>query len=122
MSPIQRALWLSQQALGFMFLPPLALVFAIGAVSFIRTGWKQWPFRAQLWKPYYWCFLMHVLFFAAAIIAGVLFEAAQIPGHSPYPRENQIGTVCVDILLYASFASCAFWVWRMMGLRWFAIA
>jgi hypothetical protein len=52
----------------------------------------------------------------------VLCEAVQIPGHSPYPRENQIGTVCLDILWCASFASCAFWVWRMKGFRWFAIS
>ena len=119
MSPIQTGLRFSQWALEFMLLPPSLLGIALAAVSFARAGWKQRPYRTHLWRPYHWFALTHLLFFAAAITVGVLREATLVGPPYSYHADRP-GTLCLDALMYGSFASCAFWIWRMKGFRWYA--
>jgi hypothetical protein len=59
------------------------------------------------------------LFFPVAIALGT-FGAADAPGAIQPIHPNQVANVWVDILFWNSFASCAFWIWRMKGFRWFA--
>ena len=35
-------------------------------------------------------------------------------------RPNPAGETYLDVALYGSLASCAFWIWRMKGFRWSA--
>jgi hypothetical protein len=118
MDTIQNAWLFTRWALEFMLLPPLLLALAAVAVSLFFAVWRQRSFHRQLWKPRYWWVLTHLLFFPAAITVGMLCAVPLSSASSRNP--NRIGTLCVDALLYASLASCAFWIWRMKGLRRFA--
>jgi hypothetical protein len=102
-------------------LPPLALLFTLSSVSLLWAAWRQRIFLAQRWKPQYWCVLLHALFFFALITVGVLCEAP-LAGSRSSIRAGGLGNLWLNILIYSSFASCAFWVWRMRGLRWFAVS
>jgi hypothetical protein len=71
---VQTALRFSEWALEFMLVPPLWILFGLAAGTFLWAWQKQRPFRRRLWKPYHWLVLTHLLFFAAAIAIGVLWE------------------------------------------------
>lgn len=77
MDPMRTAIEYSREALGFMLLPPVLLLFALAAASLLCAR------------------------------------------HLPF-TQTRAGVLALDILMYASFASCAFWVWKMKGFRWFA--
>ncbi len=114
MHPIGLALKLSQWAIEATVLPPILLIFVIATISFLRVIWKQHPFGSTHWKTKYWYVLTQLLFFCPTIAVGVLCPAP-LAGHP-----DQLGILCLNVLMYASFASGVFWVWRMKGLRWFA--
>ena len=117
MGSFSTAVWLSEQALEFAFFPPLLLAFAFAALSFLWAALKQRPFYNQLWKPYHWLVVTHALFFPAAIAAGV---RRPNPTPSFYHPPSRSGMLCLDAVTYGSLLSCAFWIWRMKGFRWWA--
>ncbi len=119
MGYVQTALRFSEDALVFAIGSPFCLLFTIAAIVFVRKGLKQRPFRTGLWKPRHWLILRHLLFFPAAIAVGVLF-ANPLTGHGPAHPANRFAVLCLNTLGYGSLASCAFWIWRMKGFRWFA--
>jgi hypothetical protein len=90
-----------------MVFPPLSLLFIVSSVSLLRAAWTQRTLLTQHWKPHYWYVLTHALFFFAVITVGVV-------------HADKFGVVWLNTLMYGSFASCAFWVWRMREFRWFA--
>ena len=98
-------------------LPPIALIVVIASGSLACAGIQQAPFRTQAWKTHHWFVLSHMLFFAAAIAVGMLWPATGPPS-TRFP--NRAGVRYLDAVMYSSFASCAFWIWRMKGFRWFA--
>ena len=112
------ALWLSGQALEFAFFPPLLLIFAFAAISFLWAALKQRPFHHRLWRPHHWLVFTHGLFFPAAIAVGVLWEnSANLSFRHPFvPLANRL----LDAVAYGSLISCLFWIWRMKGFRWWA--
>jgi hypothetical protein len=57
--------------------------------------------------------------FAAAIVVGVWW-ANPITSYNIPHQAVPIAKVLLDVLFYGSFASCAFWIWRMKGFRWYA--
>ena len=118
MGSFSTAVWLSGQALEFAFFPPLLLAFAFAAINFLWAALKQRPFHNHLWKPYHWLALTQALFFPAAISVGVIWANPADPflHHSTVPFAKR----CLDVVDYASLASCGFWVWRMKGFRWWA--
>jgi hypothetical protein len=120
MGPVHSALVFSRDALMFgVALQPTALIAVVALISLVRAGIKQRPFRMHLWKAHHWLSLSHLLFFAAAITVGVLC-AAPLTG-PPFARSpNRAGVRYLDVVMYGSFASCVFWIWRMKGFRWFA--
>jgi hypothetical protein len=110
---------MSESALEMALVPPLGLTFLLALITFLRTGWKKRLFLNQHWERYHWYVMTHVLFFFAAIATGVL-GAVPLAGPLVSRHTEPAGTFCLNAVLGASFASCAFWIWRMKGFRWFA--
>lgn len=119
MEYVYTALRFSEWALEFLTLPPACFAFVMAAISFVWAGQKQRPFQMHLWKSHHWFALTHMLFFAAAIVVGVMLAntepSADIP-HSAY----RSGELMLDVVTYGSLVSCVFWIWRMKGFRWYA--
>jgi hypothetical protein len=114
---VKTALLYSEWAIDLMLLPQILFLLAIATMSFAWSWRQQRPLKNRLWKHYHWLFLTHLLFFACAIYLGVLFENPHPGTAYPIARSAIRG---LGILWYGSFASCAFWIWRMKGFRWFA--
>ena len=54
----------------------------------------------------------------SAIVVGVVWVNPMTNlGVHPVDRSADL---CLDVLTYGSLVSCAFWVWRMKGFRWYA--
>jgi hypothetical protein len=68
----------------------------------------------------YWLALTHLLFFVAVIFIGVTYPAAGSPYAGRPLVIHRRAEEALDILFYGSLVSCAFWIWRMKGFRWFA--
>src|SRR5215469_15228816 len=113
MEQMWTAIKYSREALGFMFVPPVLLLFAMASLSLLCALWKQRRLLLERWKPHHWGVLLHALYFFAGIAVGVLR-----PALSTFQANHQ-GVLALKILIYTSFASCAFWVWNMKGFRWF---
>src|SRR5580658_2449244 len=116
---IHTALRFSEWAMEFMLVPPICFGFLLAAVSLVWAAQKQRPFQKRLWKTYHWLAFTHLLFFAAAIVVGVL---GQNPVTNPTIAHSahQAVELCLDAVAYGSLASCGFWIWRMKGFRWYA--
>jgi hypothetical protein len=113
-------LHLASRALeSVVILPPLSIALALSAVSLFWAAIKQRPFKTARWQPAYWLVITHAVFFLAAIAVAVLganpITNPTVP-HAPVLAAKR----CLDVVTLGSVASCAFWVWRMKGLRWFA--
>lgn len=108
-------------SLEFLFVIPRVLViFLFATVSVALAVWKQHPFDNPLWKRSYWLVLTQLLFFPIVICIGVLY-----PANGPsYLRStpNSIANHVCDFLGWLSLALAVFWVYRMKGLRWFAVS
>lgn len=119
MEHIHTALRFSEWALEFMIVPPACFALVFAAISFVWAGQKQRPFQTRLWKPHHWLALTHLLFFAAAIAVGVIW-ANPITNPTIPHRADPFAKLCLDFVAYGSLVSCAFWIWRMKGFRWYA--
>jgi hypothetical protein len=109
------ALW----ALQALLLPPLLAVAGVAGLSFILSAFGQNPMRTGRWKQYHWLAAAHLLFFFAAIAVGVTWRNPQVNPTLPHTA-NAVGKMWLDVITCSSLVSCAFWVWRMKGFRWFA--
>ncbi len=92
-----------------------------GSRKFDPCGDNPATFRKTALEPYHWLVLTHLLFFPAAIAAGVIW-ANPITNPTVPHHPIEAGRRCLDVLMYASFASCIWWVWRMPGFRWLAVS
>lgn len=106
-------------SLEFLFVMPRMLIILLFAtVSLTLAFWKQRPFDNPLWKRSHWLVLTQLLFFPIVICIGVLY-----PADTPsYLRTTPNSVACCDFLGWLSLALAAFWVYRMKGLRWFAVS
>jgi hypothetical protein len=105
-------------SLNTMLLPPFAAILVLATTSLILAARKQRPFRSETARTFRWASLTHLLFFPAILVAAIYMPADGSKGRPFTP--NQSGEAAVRMLMYASLASCAFWIWRMKGIRWFA--
>jgi hypothetical protein len=100
-------------------IPPVLVLVVLTVISLTLAAIKQRPFERDLWKPYHWLVLTHLFFFPAVIVAGVIWSNPVTNPTIPHPA-IETGRRFLDLLWYASIASCVWWVWRMRGFRWFA--
>jgi hypothetical protein len=107
-------------SLEFLFVSPVLVIFLAAAVSLSLAFWKQRPFQSNSWKRSHWLVFTQLLFFPIVIAIGVLYPA---DGPS-YLRSapNSIANRACDFLGWFSLTLAAFWVYRMKGLRWFAVS
>jgi hypothetical protein len=119
MEHLYTALQFSKWSLEFLVFPPIRLPFLTAAISLLWAAIKQKPFTTGVWKPYHWLAACHFLFFVAAIAVGVFGENPVSNPTIPHPpiRSDEF---YLDVVAYGSLVSCAFWIWRMKGFRWFA--
>jgi hypothetical protein len=121
MGPLQfaRQFWIyslwSLEALVFM--PPLTILFFGSLIGLAAAFVKQRPFQHPLWKRSHWLVLTQLLFFPAVISIGILYPAS---GPS-FQHPNSTASHVCDALGMLSLALAAFWVFRMKGVRWFAL-
>jgi hypothetical protein len=119
MESVHTALRFSIWALEFVLVPPVCILLLLAFASLVWAGIKQQPFKTRLWRPHYWLVITHLLFFGLAIAIGVLWANPMTNPTVTHPA-NRSASRYLDVVLYCSLASCAFWIWRMRGLRWFA--
>ncbi len=119
MEHVYTALRYSEWALEFMLVPPVCFAFVLATISLVWAGLKQRPFQTHLWKSHHWLAFTHLLFFAAAIVVGVLW-ANPVTNPNISHRADRSATLWLDAVMYGSLASCVFWTWRMKGFRWYA--
>lgn len=98
-----------------MAYPPMCVVLIAALIALAPMVRR--PFQKRLWKPHYWLVLTHLLFFAGAIALGVLR-----PNPDPHREGDPAALRLLSALWWGSLASCAFWIWRMKGFRWWACA
>jgi hypothetical protein len=111
----------AEWALEAVLIPRVLVVFVLALTSLTLAAITQKPIERRLWKPYHWLVLTHLLFFPAVIAAGIIW-ANPITNPTVPHQAIEAGRRCLDVLMYASFASCVWWVWRMRGFRWFAVS
>jgi hypothetical protein len=117
---VQLAWKYSGWALESVIFPPCFLLFGGGLFGLVFAGWKQRHSIVAFWKPHHWLFLTHSLFFVLAILLGVLGEKPLSGEMRPEYLPQSYAEVGVQAIMWWSFASCAFWIWRMKGFRVFA--
>lgn len=105
-------------SLEFLQLPPLFTFLAVSSVSLIAATWRQRPFQSPLWKSSYWLAFTQLLYFPLFIFIGILFPASS----RSYLHPELIATRACDLIGLLSIASAGFWIYRMKGLRWFALS
>ena len=112
--------WPFRQGLQFLYVWPMSLVtFALGA-NLVAALIHKWPFHPERWKKGYWLAFLSLLFIPATTVVGVVGWID--PGMVPRPKPNAV-LVWVDNGLFIAFILLGiFWVYRMKGLRWFALS
>jgi hypothetical protein len=108
--------WLCEQAAGFIVFPPVLICSAVLSIIIAGLCVGLHPIKAGLWKRSYWFVFTQLLFYPAVLAVAVL-------GASTLNRPpNQLALKYADILPLPSLALASFWIWRMKGLRWLALA
>jgi hypothetical protein len=119
MEYVYTALRFSEWALEFIIIPPFFFAFVLAGISFVWAGQKQMPFQTHLWKSHHWFALTHMLFFAAAIVVGVVWANPELNPNLSH-LANRSGELLLDVVTCGSLVSCVFWIWRMKGFRRYA--
>jgi hypothetical protein len=112
--------WLLRQSLEFLYVWPLWLITLALVGNLVAALVHRWPFHHERWKNEYWLAFLGLLFIPTTIAVGVVgwIDPAMVP--RPEPSATLIWTN--NGLLLASVALGILWVYRMKGLRWFALA
>ena len=100
---------------GPMWLLTLALVANLGA-ALIRT----WHLRHRQWNKEYWLVFAGLLFVPLTIAIGVVGWID--PSVVPRPKPNAVAVWANNGLDIAFLLFGIYWIYRMKGLRWFAVA
>ena len=106
-------------SLEFLFVPPLAYGTLLLGLSFIASVIRQRPFSKPIWKKTYSIAVLQFLFFTATLAVAVLGRVDWQQFHFPGP--NKWGLRAEYVFAVGSLIVSGYWVWRMKGLRWFAL-
>jgi len=107
-------------SLEFLYVPPLAYGTLLLGLSFIASVIRQRPFSKPIWKTNYSIVLLQFLFFPATLAVAVLgrVDWQQVP----FPGPNAWGLRAEYVFALGSLIVGGYCVWRMKGLRWFALS
>lgn len=115
------ALWTYLRwSLEFLYMPPFAYGTLLLGLSFIASVMRQRPFSKPIRKRTYWIVVLQFLFFPATLAVAVLGRVDWEQPHFPGP--NKWGLRAEDVFAVVSLIVSIYWVWRMKGLRWFAVS
>jgi hypothetical protein len=103
---------------ALLHIPPFLAIFIFACLSLALAFWKQRPLQNPLWKHSHWFVLTQLLFFPAVISLGVLYPASS---PSFYHAQSFASRAC-GLLGWLSVALAGFWVYKMKGVRWFALS
>src|SRR5258705_3709597 len=109
-----------QWSLEFLFVWPMWLL-TLALIANLGTSlFQKWPFRQDRWMPEYWLLFVNFLFVPITVAIGVI--GAIDPAEMPRPKPNLLAVWSSNGLFFASFVLGIYWMHRMKGLRWFALA
>lgn len=107
-------------SLEFLCVPPFVYGTVVLVVSLIASAIRQRPFNKPIWKQTYTIVILQFLFFPAVLAVAVLGRVDWQQPHFPGP--NYWGLRAEDLFDLGSLILGIYWVWRMKGLRWFALS
>ena len=120
MTGIESALRLAEEAVGWAFLVPIfswpLMLLFVGVMMGTSYSFTRRTPYAELWKRHYWLVFTHLLFFVFAIALGTGRPYREYPGVTH--QKDELGLFLLNAIWYGSLISCAFWIWRMRGMRW----
>jgi len=109
-------LWSSE----FLYARPMLFVSLALAANLILALKHKWPFHRDRWKKEYWFAFLSLLFIPITIaVADVGWVD---PSAVPRPQPNALLVWTNNGMFIASAALGSFWIYRMKGLGWFALA
>jgi hypothetical protein len=112
--------WLFRQSLEGLYVWPLLLATLALVANLAVALIHRWPFDGERWQRQYWLVFLSLLFIPITIAVG---EVGWIdPSVSPRPTPSTLLLWTNNGLFIASVVLGIFWVYRMKGLRWFALA
>jgi hypothetical protein len=107
-------------SLEFLYVPPFAYGTLLLGLSLIASVIRQRPFSKLTWKQTYSIVVLQFSFFPAALAVAVVGRVDWQQPHFPGP--NYWGLRAEDAFALGSLVVGGYWVWRMKGLRWFALS
>jgi hypothetical protein len=107
-------------SLEFLYEPPFVYATLLLVSNFIASIIRQSPFRKPISKQTYFIVVLQFLFFPATLAVAVLGRVDWQQPHVPGP--NYWGLRAEDLCDLGSLILGIYWVWRMKGLRWFALS
>jgi len=111
--------WLFRQTFEFVY--GLLFWVTLGLVTNLLVAIiHDRPFRAERWKREYWLVFLSLFFIPATIAIGTVGWID--PALAPRPEPSTLLVWTNNGLFIASIVLGIFWVYRMKGLRWFALA
>ena len=107
-------------SLEFLYEPPFAYASLLLSLNFLASVIRQRPFHKPIWKQTYFIVVLQFLFFPSVLAVAVLgrVDWQQVP----FPGPNKWGLRLEDLCDLGSLILGVYWVWRMKGLRWFALS
>ena len=110
--------WYFQESLGFLFIPETVWISVALVVHMLAALLVTAPFSARRWKPAYWRLLYNFLFFPAMFAIGVAFgnttgQVRQVHGFLLF---------AFYISFFGPLALGSFWIYKLRGVRWFALS
>lgn len=107
-------------SLEFLYTPPFVYGSLLLCLSFIASVIFQRPFSKPIWKRTYFIVVLQFLFFPATLAVAVLGRVDWQQPHFPGP--NKWGLRAEDVFALGSLIVSGYCVWKMKGLRWFALS
>jgi hypothetical protein len=112
----QLLLWSSE----FLYVRPMLFVTLVLAANLILALVHKWPFNRDRWKKEYWFAFVSLLFVPITIAVGDVGAVDPSPMSHAQPSELLVWTN--NGMFIGSSVLGIFWIYRMKGLRWFALA
>ena len=109
-----------QWSLEFLFVWPMWLVTLALATNLGAALVRTWPFCHERWKNGYWLVFLTLLFIPIRIAIAVV--GAVDPNMVPRPKPSALAAWANNGLDVAFLLLGIYWIYRMKGLRWFAVA
>jgi hypothetical protein len=112
--------WLFRQTFEFVHVGRLLSLTLVLAANLLVALIHDRPFHAERWKREYWLVFLSLFFIPATIAIGTVGWID--PALVPRPEPSALLVWTNNGLFIVSILLGIFWVYRMKGLRWFALA